>query len=85
MSIKPMNIRKGDLVWWRNCDGNNEWVQQKVTGILKDPKGAYLTDGTELELVLVSQKDECVFDLANHKWAWGYQIEPVAQQLEFEI
>ena len=76
---------KGDLVWWRDCDGDNGWVTRKVTNITQNPHGAYLMEGTDLEFVPVLQKDECVFDLNNHKWAWGYQIKPVAQQMEFDI
>lgn len=85
MKLTPMTIRKGDLVWWRDCDGDNGWVTRKVINITQNPHGAYLMEGTDLEFVPVIQKDECVFDLDNHKWAWGYQIQPVAQQMEFDI
>lgn len=83
MTLKPMNIRKGDLVWWRGSFGTEGWKQTKVIGIERVQAGEKYGDATDS--ILVTEKNDCVFDLASGNWAYGYQIEPVAQQLEFEI
>jgi hypothetical protein len=54
-----------------------------VVNIDKCPDGGKY--GDPVESIPVAEKGGCVFDLASGNWAYGYQIEPVAQQMEFDI
>ena len=83
MTLQPMKINKGDLVWWRGSFGTDGWKQTKVVGIERVEAGQKYGDA--VETILVAEKDQCVFDLASGNWAYGYQIAPVAQQLDFDI
>ena len=83
MTIKPLTIQKGDLVWWRGSFGTDGWKQTKVVNIDKCPDGGKY--GDPVESIPVAEKSACVFDLASGNWAYGYQIEPVAQQMEFDL
>ena len=44
MTLKPMTIRKGDLVWWRGSFGTDGWKQTKVVNIDKCPDGGKYGD-----------------------------------------
>jgi len=83
MKTIPMTIQKGDLVWWRGSFGTDGWKQTKVVNIDKCPDGGKY--GDPVESIPVAEKGACVFDLASGSWAYGYQIEPVAQQMEFDL
>jgi hypothetical protein len=79
MILKPMTIRKGDLVWWRGSFGTEGWKQTKVLTIDKCSEGNKY--GDPVESIPLVEKDTCVFDLACGHWAYGYQILPVPSEL----
>lgn len=79
MTLKPMTIQKGDLVWWRGSFGTEGWKQTKVLTIDKCPEGEKY--GEPVESIPLVEKDTCVFDLACGHWAYGYQILPVPSEL----
>lgn len=73
-------ISKGDQVWWRGSWGNDAWQKAKVVGIELVNNGQK-ENGVAIEHIPVEVKDNCVFDLDNGHWAYGYQIREVTNDL----
>ena len=69
-------ISKGDQVWWRGSWGIDAWQKAKVVGIELVNEGQK-ENGVAIEQIPVEVKDNCVFDLDNGHWAYGYQIREI--------
>lgn len=67
---------KGDQVWWRGSWGNDSWERAKIVGIELVNAGQK-QEGIAVDKIPVEVKDNCVFDLDNGHWAYGYQIKEV--------
>ena len=67
---------KGDKVWWRGSWGNDSWERAKIVGIELVNAGQK-QEGIPVDKIPVEVKDNCVFDLDNGHWAYGYQIKEV--------
>jgi len=71
----PEEIRKGDTVWWRGSWGNEGWKEAKVVRIELVRPGQK-ENGVLVPWIPIGVIENCVFDLDNGHWAYGYQIKP---------
>lgn len=71
----PNEIRQGDIVWWRGSWGNEGWKEAKVVRIELVRPGEK-DNGVLVPWVPTTVIENCVFDLDNGHWAYGYQIKP---------
>jgi hypothetical protein len=71
----PNEIRQGDIVWWRGSEGRDGWLEAKVKRIELVRPGQH-ENGVLVPWIPTTVIDNCVFDLDNGHWAYGYQIKP---------
>ena len=78
--LTPQEIRQGDTVWWRGSFGNDGWEKAKVHRIELVRPGQK-ENGLLVPWVPTTIIENCVFDLDNGHWAYGYQIKPVEEAI----
>ena len=77
-------LRVGDSVVWRAAWGSQPSAEARVTAITVAGQGSAKHGGADLRevpwalLADPGQERRCVVDLDNNRWAYGYQITPLA-------
>ena len=73
-------IKVGQKVMWRDAWGTRPAQEATIEGIdLCEAEGEKY--GIEVQEAFVEDKDRCCFSLTNGKWAYGYQIDLIEQEV----
>ena len=71
-------IKIGTKVSYRGGWGRNFPTEAVVNSIEFCPNGGKY--GTHIEEIPFEKKDDCVFDLSDHHWCYGYQIDSIVKE-----